>query len=120
MSGENIQKDPLALRTKYPSDSLLQVDAILVVACRSLACRSLVNRALLSLGNVTDAETIKNDSLVITATLTDFLWQDASLYGRYGSSRIKFVIFDSCGRLSNRAERKEKGGSPVITYTCPK
>ena len=60
MSGENIQKDPLALRTKYPSDSLLQVDAILVVACRSLACRSLVNRALFSLGNVTDAETIKN------------------------------------------------------------
>ena len=84
MSGENIQKDPLTLRTKYPFDSLLQVDAILVVAYRSLACRSLVNRALFSLGNVTDAETIKNDSLVIIATLTDFLWQDASLYGRYG------------------------------------
>ena len=77
----NIQKDPLTLRTKYPFDSLLQVDAILVVACRSLACRSLVNRALFSLGNVTDAETIKNDSLVIIATLTDFLQQDATLYG---------------------------------------
>ena len=60
---ENIQKDPLTLRTKYPFDSkLLQVDAILQVACRSLACRSLVNRALFSLGNVTDTETIKNDS----------------------------------------------------------
>ena len=69
----NIQKDPLTLRTKYPFDSLLQVQvaAILVVACRSLACRSPVNRALFSLGNVTDAETIKNDSLVISATLTD-------------------------------------------------
>ena len=60
MTRENIQKDPLTLRTKYPFDSLLQVDAILVVACRSLACRSLVNRALFSLGNVTDVETIKN------------------------------------------------------------
>ena len=60
MTRENIQKDPLTLRTKYPFDSLLQVDAILVVACRCLACRSLVNRALFSLGNVTDAETIKN------------------------------------------------------------
>ena len=47
--------------TKYPFDSLLQVQvaAILVVACRSLACRSAVNRALFSLGNVTDAATIK-------------------------------------------------------------
>ena len=58
---ENIQKDPLTLRTKYPFDSLLQVKvaAILVVACRSLAFRSAVNRALFSLGNVTDASTIK-------------------------------------------------------------
>ena len=37
---------------------LLQTDAILVVACRSLACRSLVNRALFSSVGA-DAATIK-------------------------------------------------------------
>ena len=43
----------------YEFDSLLQADAILVVAFRSLACRSPVNRALFSLVKVTHAVTIK-------------------------------------------------------------
>ena len=106
MTRENIQKDPLTLRTKYPFDSLLQVDAILVVACRSLACRSLVNRALFSLGNVTDTETIKNDSLVISATLNHFLAKRRKFMF---SHRFVEVTKTLCGRLSNHARVGKEG-----------